>query len=88
MVTPAQAGVQKIFKILDSRFRGNDSKDDKDLFPKRLLQLGAFHAVFLPVLYSMLLAPCSLPSANSLVTFKSVDLGTIAPIEYGYRSSP
>jgi len=23
-----------------------------------------------------------------LVTFKSVDLGTIAPIEYGYRSSP
>jgi hypothetical protein len=28
IVTPAEAGVQKSFRMLDSRFRGNDSKEE------------------------------------------------------------
>jgi hypothetical protein len=31
-VTPAKAGVQKSKERLDSRFRGNDSKDGKSRF--------------------------------------------------------
>ena len=32
VVTPAEAGVQKSPKILDSRFRGNDSRDGENHF--------------------------------------------------------
>jgi hypothetical protein len=31
-VTPAKAGVQKRWKILDSRLRGNDSQEGQNLF--------------------------------------------------------
>jgi hypothetical protein len=39
VVTPAEAGVQKSPKILDSRFRGNDSKDGKNHFFINLLMI-------------------------------------------------
>jgi hypothetical protein len=35
-VTPAKAGVQKPFRMLDSRLRGNDRKDDRNTFCSNL----------------------------------------------------
>jgi hypothetical protein len=35
-VTPAKAGVQNFLNFLDSRFHGNDSKDDKNPFISNL----------------------------------------------------
>ena len=43
-VTPAEAGVQKTFRILDSRFRGNDSKKEKNRFFSSLLTKGKGYA--------------------------------------------
>ena len=57
-VTPAQAGVQKSQEILDSRLRGNDSKDGEDGFFSNRLMVTELPPLLSPV---SMLELCPIP---------------------------
>jgi len=65
LVTPAQAGLQKSQEMLDSRLRGNDTKDDRKGFFSSLLVIQS-HRVYAGSHLS--------PAANraSITQFKSL----------------